>query len=84
MPDTTNTLRLQRVLRAPPERVSRAFLDPDAKLKGLPPHGFTGKIHESDERVGGGYRMSFTNFSTQKRHSFACHYVELTPNRKLR
>ena len=70
MPDPTNTVRLHRVLRAPAERVYRAFLDPDAMAKWLPPHGFTGKVHEMDARAGGGYRMSFTNFSTGKSHSF--------------
>jgi uncharacterized protein YndB with AHSA1/START domain len=84
MADTSNTVRLHRVLRATPERVYRAFLDPDAMVKWLPPHGFTGKIHELDARVGGGYRMSFTNFSTGKSHSFGGKYIELTPNVRIR
>lgn len=80
MSEPTNTVRLHRVLRATPERVYRAFLDPDAMAKWLPPHGFTGKVHHMDARVGGGYQMSFTNFSTGKSHSFGGKYVELTPN----
>lgn len=84
MADSSNTVRLHRVLRATPERVYRAFLDPDAMVKWLPPHGFTGKIHEIDVRVGGGYRMSFTNFGTGKSHSFGAKYVELTPNVRIR
>jgi uncharacterized protein YndB with AHSA1/START domain len=83
MPDT-NTVRLHRVLRAPAERVYRAFLDPDAMAKWLPPYGFTGRVHEIDARVGGGYRMSFTNFNTGKSHSFGGKYVELTPHERLR
>ncbi|MCL4742190.1 MAG: SRPBCC family protein [Phycisphaerales bacterium] len=79
-----HTIRLHRVLRAPPERVYRAFLDPDAMVKWLPPHGFTAKMHESDVRVGGGYRMSFTNFSTGSAHSFGGRYVELSPNERIR
>lgn len=81
---TTNTLHLHRVLRAPAERVYRAFLDPDAMCKWLPPHGFTGRIHEMDARVGGGYRMSFTNFGTGESHSFGARYVELTPYTRIR
>jgi uncharacterized protein YndB with AHSA1/START domain len=84
MADSSNTVRLHRILRATPERVYRAFLDPDAMVKWLPPHGFTGKIHEMDARVGGGYRMSFTNFGTGKSHSFGGKYVELTPNVRIR
>jgi uncharacterized protein YndB with AHSA1/START domain len=84
MPTSTHTIRLHRVLRAPAERVYRAFLDPDAKAKWLPPRGFTGEVHESDVRVGGGYRMSFTNFGTGTRHSFGGTYVELTPHERLR
>jgi uncharacterized protein YndB with AHSA1/START domain len=80
----THTVRLHRVLRAPPERVYRAFLDPDAMAKWLPPHGFTGKVHEMDARVGGGYRMSFTNFSTGRSESFGGRYVELTPHERIR
>jgi uncharacterized protein YndB with AHSA1/START domain len=81
---STNTIRLHRVLRAPPERIYRAFLDPDAMAKWLPPNGFTGKVHQMDARVGGGYRMSFTNFSTGSSHSFGGKYLELTPNERLR
>jgi uncharacterized protein YndB with AHSA1/START domain len=84
MTNSTNTIRLHRVLRAPAERVYRAFLDPDAMVKWLPPHGFTGKIHNMDARVGAGYRMSFTNFSTGKIHSFGGKYVELTPHERIR
>jgi uncharacterized protein YndB with AHSA1/START domain len=84
MSSATNTVRLHRVLRAPPDRVYRAFLDPDAMTKWLPPHGFTGKMHHMDARVGGGYRMSFTNFGTGKSHSFGGTYVELAPNERLR
>ncbi|MBI3524873.1 MAG: SRPBCC family protein [Betaproteobacteria bacterium] len=84
MPSDTNTVRLHRVLRAPPERVFRAFLDPDAKAKWLPPHGFTGKVHHMDARVGGGYRMSFANFSTGKSHSFGGNYTEITPHERIR
>ena len=78
------TVRLHRVLRAPAERVYRAFLDAEAMAKWLPPHGFTGKVHEIDARVGGGYRMSFTNFSTGHSHSFGGTYVELVPHIRLR
>jgi uncharacterized protein YndB with AHSA1/START domain len=80
----SNTVRLHRVLRAPAERLYRAFLDPDAMAKWLPPHGFTAKVHEMDARVGGGYRMSFTNFTTGKSHSFGGRYVELTPHERIR
>lgn len=80
----TNTIRLHRVLRAAPERVYRAFLDPDATAKWLPPNGFTGKVHEMDARVGGAHRMSFTNFTTGKSHSFGGTYIELTPNERIR
>jgi uncharacterized protein YndB with AHSA1/START domain len=79
-----STIRLHRVLRAKPERVYRAFLDPDAKVKWLPPNGFTAKIHHSDVRVGGSYKMSFTNFTTGKSHSFGGQYVELTPHERIR
>jgi len=74
------TVRLHRVIRAPAERLYRAFLDPDAMAKWLPPHGFTGKVHSMNPRVGGGYKMSFTNFSTGKSHSFGGTYTELTPH----
>ena len=79
-----NTVRFHRVLKAPPERVYKAFLDADAMAKWLPPHGFTGKVHSMDARVGGGYKMSFTNFSTGKSHSFGGKFLELVPNEKLR
>ena len=79
-----NTIRLHRVLRAPPQRVYKAFVDPDAMVKWLPPNGFTGKVHQADARVGGGYKMSFTNFSTGKSHSFGGKYVEMVPNERLR
>ena len=84
MSDATNTIRLHRVLRAPAERVYRAFLSPDAMTKWLPPHGFTGKVHEMDARVGGVHRMSFTNFTTGKSHSFGGTYIELTPHERIR
>jgi uncharacterized protein YndB with AHSA1/START domain len=83
MSGTTGTVRLHRVLRAPAERVYRAFLDPDAMVKWLPPHGFTGKVHHMDAKVGGGYRMSFTNFGTGTSHSFGGTYLELTPNERI-
>jgi uncharacterized protein YndB with AHSA1/START domain len=79
-----STIRLHRVLRAKPERVYRAFLDPDAKVKWLPPNGFTAKVHHIDARVGGSYKMSFTNFATGKSHSFGGQYVELTPHERIR
>lgn len=78
------TVRLQRVLKAPPERVYRAFLDPGALVKWLPPHGFTGTVHQMDARVGGGYHMSFTNFGTGHSHSFSAEYVELKPADRIR
>ena len=84
MSTSTHTIRLHRVLRAPAERVYRAFLDPDAMAKWLPPRGFTGKVHETDVRVGGGYRMSFTNFSNGQSHSFGGKFLELVPNQRLR
>ncbi|MBK7142525.1 MAG: SRPBCC family protein [bacterium] len=79
-----NTIRLHRVLRATPERVYRAFLDPDAMVKWLPPNGFTGKVHHVDAKVGGTYKMSFTNFSTGSSHSFGGKYLELVPNERIR
>jgi uncharacterized protein YndB with AHSA1/START domain len=79
----TNTVRLHRVLRAPPERVYRAFLDADAMAKWLPPHGFTGRVHQIDARVGGTYKMSFTNFSNGQSHSFGGQYLELVPNERI-
>jgi uncharacterized protein YndB with AHSA1/START domain len=84
MSNSNNTVRLHRVLRSPAERLYRAFLDPDAMAKWLPPHGFSGKVYEMDARVGGGYRMSFTNFSTGKSHSFGGTYLELTPHERIR
>jgi uncharacterized protein YndB with AHSA1/START domain len=79
-----HTITLHRVLRATPDRVYRAFIDPDAMVKWLPPNGFTAKMHEMDARVGGRYKMSFTNFTTGQSHSFGGTYVELKPNEKLR
>jgi uncharacterized protein YndB with AHSA1/START domain len=78
------TIRLHRVLRAPPERIYRAFTDPDAMAKWLPPNGFTGRVHDMDARVGGKYRMSFTNFTTGQSHAFGGKYLELAPNERLR
>lgn len=80
----SNTVRLHRVLRTKPERAYRAFLDADAMVKWLPPHGFTGRVHELDARVGGRYRMSFTNFSSGSSHSFGGEYLELVPNERIR
>ncbi|HZP93428.1 MAG TPA: SRPBCC family protein [Burkholderiales bacterium] len=79
-----STIRLHRVLRATPERVYRAFLDPDAMVKWLPPNGFTGKVHRMDARVGGSYKMSFTNFTSGKSHSFGGEYLELVPHERIR
>jgi uncharacterized protein YndB with AHSA1/START domain len=79
----TNTLRLHRVLQAKPEKVYRAFLDPDAMAKWLPPNGFTGKVHHLKAEVGGTYKMSFTNFSTGHSHSFGGEYLELVPNERI-
>lgn len=81
---TTNTVQLQRVLKATPDRVYRAFLTADAMAKWLPPFGFTAKVHEMDAKVGGTYRMSFTNFTTGDSHSFGGEYLELVPNERLR
>jgi len=80
----TNTVRFHRVLRATPERVYRAFLDPDAMAKWLPPNGFTGKVHQMEAKVGGVYKMSFTNFTTGKSHSFGGTYLELRPHECIR
>jgi len=80
----TNTVRLHRVLRATPERVYRAFLDADAMAKWLPPNGFTCKVHHLDAKVGGTFKMSFTNFTTQKSHSFGGKYLELKPHELIR
>jgi uncharacterized protein YndB with AHSA1/START domain len=80
----TGTVRLHRVLRAPPERVYKAFLDADALVKWMAPHGFTAKVHRMEAKVGGGYRMSFTNFGTGQSHAFGGTYVELVPGERLR
>ena len=80
----TNTVRLHRVLRAPPERVYRAFLDAGAMCKWLPPNGFTGTVHHLDAKVGGTYKMSFTNFSSGNGHSFGGKYLELVPHERIR
>jgi len=80
----TNTVRLHRVLHAKTERVYRAFLDPAAKCKWMPPNGFTGTIHHMDAKVGGTYKMSFTNFSSGNQHSFGGTFVELVPNERIR
>lgn len=79
-----NTIRLHRVLHATPDRVYRAFTDPDAKVKWLPPNGFTGKVHHHEARVGGKYRMSFTNFTTGNSHYWTGEYTELEPNERIR
>jgi len=84
MTPDAHTIRLHRVLRATPERVYRAFLDADAKAKWLPPFGFTGKVHHLETKVGGTYRMSFTNFTTGTSHSFGGTYTELTPHERIR
>lgn len=81
---SANTVRLHRILRATPERVYRAFLHADAMAKWLPPHGFTGKVHQLEARVGGTYKMSFTNFTTGQSHSFGGEYLELVPNERIR
>lgn len=78
-----NTIRLHRVLRAPPERVYRAFTDADALCKWLPPHGFTAKMHSFDAKVGGGYRMSFTAFDSGAAHAFTVKYLELEPHARI-
>jgi uncharacterized protein YndB with AHSA1/START domain len=80
----SNTVRLHRVLRAPPGRVYRAFLDADAMVKWLPPHGFTGRVHHIDARVGGTFKMSFTSFGTGSSHSFGGEYLELKPGERIR
>ena len=80
----TGTVRLHRVLRAKAERVYRAFIDPDALAKWIPPHGFTAKVHQMDAKVGGSYKVSFTNFSTGSSHSFGGKYLELVPGQRLR
>lgn len=80
----SNSVRFHRVLRTSPEKLYRAFLDPEAMVKWFPPHGFTAKVDHMDARVGGGYQMSFTNFGTGKSHSFGGKYVELTPYTRIR
>lgn len=79
-----STVRFHRVLRCPPERAYKAFLDPQAMVKWLPPHGFTGQVHSMDARVGGTYRMSFANFSSGTTHSFGGRYLELVPGERIR
>jgi uncharacterized protein YndB with AHSA1/START domain len=81
---SAHTIRLHRVLRGTPEKVYRAFLDGDAMSKWLPPNGFTGKVHHMDARIGGTYKMSFTNFSTGKSHSFGGEFLELVPHGRIR
>ena len=81
---STHTIRLHRVLRASPEKVYRAFLDADALARWLPPYGFTGKMHHFEGKVGGSFRMSFTNFTTGKSHTFGGEYVELVPHEHIR
>ena len=81
---STHTIRLHRVLRAAPERVYRAFLDADAMAKWLPPNGFTGKVHHMDAKAGGTFKMSFSNFTTGKSHSFGGEYLELVPHERIR
>jgi uncharacterized protein YndB with AHSA1/START domain len=81
---TTNTVRLHRVLTAKPDKVYRAFLEPEAMARWLPPNGFTGKVHHQEAKVGGTYKMSFTNFSTGSSHSFGGEYRELVPQQRLR
>ena len=84
MAPTTNTVRLHRIVRAPAERVYRAFLEPKALCKWMAPHGFVAEVHAMDARVGGGYRMSFTNFGTGQSHFFGGTHAELTPSERLR
>ena len=79
-----NTIRLHRVIRTTPEKLYRAFLDPDAMAKWLPPHGYTGKVHHADPRVGGTYKMSFTNFTNGQSHAFGGAYKELVPHQTIR
>lgn len=81
---STNTIRLHRVIRSTPEKIYRAFLDADAMCKWLPPHGFTGKMHHFEGKVGGTFKMSFTNFTTGKSHSFGGNYHELVPGERIR
>jgi len=81
---STHTIRLHRVIRSTPEKVYRAFLDADAMSRWLPPNGFTGKVHHMDAKAGGSFKMSFTNFTTGKSHSFGGKYLELVPHERLR
>jgi len=78
-----NTVKFQRMVRTTPQRLYKAFIDPDAMAKWLPPNGFTGRVHEMDARVGGGYQMSFTNFGTGSSHSFRGKFVEMMPGERL-
>jgi uncharacterized protein YndB with AHSA1/START domain len=80
----SSTIKLHRVLRAPPERIYRAFVDPDAMSKWLPPNGFTGKVHHMEAKVGGTYRMAFTQFATGQSHAFGGKFLELVPNQRIR
>jgi uncharacterized protein YndB with AHSA1/START domain len=82
--NNTNTIRLHRVLRGTPERIYRAFLEPEAMVKWLPPNGFTAKVHHIEAKVGGSYKMSFTNFTSGKSHAFGGTYLELTPHERIR
>ena len=84
MADSNRTVRLHRVLRCPPDRLYRAFIDPKAMVKWLPPHGFVGEVHSMDARAGGGYKMSFTNFNTGQTHSFGGKYIELRAGQLIR
>ena len=81
---STHTIRLHRVLKTTPDKIYRAFLDPDAMAKWLPPHGFTGKVHHLEAKIGGTFRMSFTNFGSGNSHSFGGEYLELVPNERIR
>ncbi len=81
---STHTIRLHRVLKSTPDKLYRAFLDPDAMVKWLPPHGFTGKVHHLEAKVGGTFRMSFTHFGSGNSHSFGGEYLELVPNERIR
>src|SRR4029450_13389715 len=80
---TVNTIRLHRVVRTTPGKIYKAFLDPNAMAKWLPPNGFTAKVHQMEAKVGGSYKMSFTNFTTGKSHSFGGKYIELVPNERI-
>src|SRR5690606_17676215 len=84
MSTTTHTIRLHRVLRTTPEKLYRAFIDADGMAKWLPPHGYTCKVHEFEAKVGGKFRMSFTNFTTQQGNAFGGEYLELVPHERIR